>query len=226
MADLVQLGGFRLNAIEESLLTLQAEVTQGGLFEIPGWIPPKTDWKGVDNAPDAPEEEWDVVGASDLNRIEGNIKALKDRIDAGLFAYVVPYAYNGAPETNVILSLPTQRQVTGYDFQLVKRFYLRLPGRYRLQYDARLSQKVGGLGWGIRIDSVGEGTVYLLTGEDNTSWKTYTDEIRVTRHSAQVSVYLRSTLGAGVPVYAQVRNLKIMGRVLIDKGTEDRVVID
>ena len=216
-------GATDLNRIESNIGILQTEIAQD-LFPIPGWRTPKTDWKGLDNAPDAPE--WDNVGASDLNRIEGNIKALKDRIDAGLFACVSPYAYDGTPETNVILSLPTQRQVTGFDHRLVKKFYLRLPGRYRIQYDARLSQKVGSLGWGIRIDSTGDGTVYSFSGEDNTSWKTYTDEIRVTRHSAQVRVYLRSTFGAGVPVYAQVRNLKIMGRVQIVEGTEDRVVID
>lgn len=129
MADLVQLGGFRLNAIEESLLTLQAEVTQGGLFEIPGWIPPKTDWKGVDNAPDAPEEEWDVVGASDLNRIEGNIKALKDRIDAGLFAYVVP-------SDEVILSSFAGKKITASVDTVAKEFEVKYVGTYRITFYA------------------------------------------------------------------------------------------
>jgi len=115
-----------LNRIESNIGILQTEIAQD-LFPVPGWITPKTDWKGLDNAPDAPE--WDVVGASDLNRIEGNIKALKDRIDAGLFAYVVP-------SDNVIISSSKGKRITASVNTIAKEFEVKYVGTYRITFYA------------------------------------------------------------------------------------------
>ena len=81
------------------------------------WQTPKINWQA-----------GDIPGASDFNRIEGNIKHFNDLLYTGWVA----------PSDTVILQSTTTKQPTGSALQVMKRFLVINPGRYRVKVEGRV----------------------------------------------------------------------------------------
>lgn len=206
------LGATDLNRIESNIGILQTEIAQD-LFPIPGWRTPKTDWKGADNGYEYGEQ--DVVGASDLNRIEGNIKALKDRIDAGLFAYVVP-------SDDVIISSLEGKKVTASVETIAKEFEVKYVGTYRITFHAWQETQANNYPQGGSVRTSTGSRVNFSIPADHTypgSHTLKTIEITTRLPGERIGIYATGRYG---PVW--IRDAQVRGTPVV-VNPKDRVIV-
>ena len=163
------------------------------------WQTPKTNWQA-----------GDIPGAGDFNRIEGNIKHLNGLLYAGWVE----------PSDTVILQSTTTKEPTGSASQVVKRFLIVNPGRYRIKVEGRV--------WGgpttrnlIRV--VIGGISYVFTGwtEDYTTKVYDTPPIP---GMSYIDIEAMNSIGT-YSYYSSVRKVQICGTLTLNRPIE-RVVFD
>ena len=159
------------------------------------WQTPKTNWQA-----------GDIPGAGDFNRIEGNIKHLNGLLYAGWVE----------PSDTVILQSTTTKQPTGSASQVVKRFLIVNPGRYRIKVEGRV--------WG----GPGSADLIRVAGHVFTNWSdTFSTKVYDTPPIPGMSyIDIEAMNGLGTyNYYSSVRKVQICGTLTLNRPIE-RVVFD
>ena len=164
------------------------------------WIPPKIDY-------------WDTprpIGGGDLKRIEGNIKYLSDLLYTGWVE----------PSDTVIMQSTTTKEPTGSVSQVVKRFLVVNPGRYRIKVEGKVW---GGPGSANLIQVVIGGISYVFTGwTENYTTKVY--DTPPIPGMSYIDIEAMNDLGT-YNYYSAVRKVQICGRLTLNRP-EAAVIID
>ena len=159
------------------------------------WQTPKTNWQA-----------GDIPGAGDFNRIEGNIKHLNGLLYAGWVE----------PSDTVILQSTTTKQPTGSTLQVVKRFLIVNPGRYRIKVEGRV--------WG----GPGSADLIRVAGHVFTNWSdTFSTKVYDTPPipgMSYIDIEAMNSIGT-YNYYSSVRKVQICGTLTLNRPIE-RVVFD
>ena len=159
------------------------------------WQTPKTNWQA-----------GDIPGAGDFNRIEGNIKHLNGLLYAGWVE----------PSDTVILQSTTTKQPTGSTLQVVKRFLIVNPGRYRIKVEGRV--------WG----GPGSADLIRVAGHVFTNWSdTFSTKVYDTPPipgMSYIDIEAMNSIGT-YSYYSSVRKVQICGTLTLNRPIE-RVVFD
>lgn len=160
------------------------------------WIPPKIDY-------------WDTprpVGGEDYKRIEGNIQYL----------YCLSHTGWVEPSDTVILQSTTTKQPTGSTLQVVKRFLIVNPGRYRIKVEGRV--------WG----GPGSADLIRVAGHVFTNWSdTFSTKVFDTPPIpglSYIDIEAANSIGT-YSYYSAVRKVQICGTLTLNRP-EAGVIID
>jgi len=164
-----------------------------------------------------PKINWvagDIPGASDFNRIEGNIQHLYHLSHTGWME----------PSDDVLFSADTERTIETTGWQVVKSFRIYNPGGYRIKLEAKV--------WGgpsphrrtlVRVAGVG------ITGLDD-SYKSIIHDISAfTIGPRYINIEANASLADGYSeiynYYSAIRNVRVCGTLTLNRPIEG-VVLD